>query len=211
MMATLRALILVLGAGAAPAAIAVSPCEEAAALAEAPRERSPRQIVSETVDAVFKILRDPALKSDSKERMRQLRLVVDRVFDWAAMAQSSLGHHWRKLDDAQRAEFVGIFKELLAQEYMDDIDRFQGTEQVVVKAAEQSGELWIVRTVLVTASREQIPIDYTLHRAQVTWMIDDVSIEGVSLVNHYRATFDRFLTNHTFSELLERLKRKLGT
>jgi phospholipid transport system substrate-binding protein len=180
------------------------------AAANQQQERSPRQIVTETVDAVFKVLRDPGLKSDAKERMRQLRLIVDKVFDWAGMAQSSLGHHWRKLDDTQRADFVAVFKELLAQEYMDDIDRFQGTEQVMVKGAEQNGELWVVHTVLITASREQVPIDYTLHRAQLTWTIDDVSIENVSLVAHYRTTFSRFLTNHTFAELLERLRKKLG-
>jgi phospholipid transport system substrate-binding protein len=199
---------LLAGAGLVPAARAAPSASPPASSAQ--QEKSPRQIVSETVDAVFKILRDPGLKQDSKERMRQLRLVVDKVFDWAGMAQSSLGHHWRKLDEAQRAEFVAVFKELLAQEYMDDIDRFQGTERVVVKGAEQSGELWVVRTVLITASREEVPLDYTLHRAQATWAIDDVSIEGVSLVNHYRTTFSRFLTNHAFAELLDRLKRKLG-
>ena len=196
-------------AGAAPLALAREGATRPSA--DAPQEESPRQLVSETVDAVFAILRDPALKQDAKERMRQLRLVVDKVFDWPGMAQSSLGHHWRKLDEAQRAEFVAVFKELLAQEYMDDIDRFQGSERVLIKGAERAGELWIVRTTLITASREEVPIDYTLHRAQLSWAIDDVSIEGVSLVNHYRATFSRFLTNHTFAELLERLKRKLGS
>jgi phospholipid transport system substrate-binding protein len=163
--------------------------------ADTPAERSPRQVVSETVDAVFEILRDPALKQNAKERMRRLRLVVDKVFDWPGMAQSSLGHHWRKLADEQRAEFVAVFKELLAEEYMDDIDRFHGSERIVVKGAEQTGELWIVRTVLITASREEVPLDYTLHRAELSWAIDDVAIEKVSLLEHYRTTFSRFLTN----------------
>jgi phospholipid transport system substrate-binding protein len=202
-----RVLVL-LAAGVACAAPALA--REEMPVADTASERTPRQIVSDTVDAVLKILRDPALKQDTKERTRQLRLVVDQVFDWAGMAQSSLGAHWRKLNDAQRNEFVSVFKELLAQQYMDDIDRFQGTEQVLVKGAQQSGELWLVHTVLVTASREEVPIDYTLHRTQVSWAIDDLAIEKVSLVEHYRTTFTRFLSNHTFAELLERLKRKLG-
>lgn len=207
---TLLALLLAGALSAAGARSTESDAAAAATAADDPQGKSPRQIVTETVDAVFKVLRDPGLKNDAKERMRQLRLIVDKVFDWAGMAQSSLGHHWRKLDEAQRTEFVAVFKELLAQEYMDDIDRFQGTEQVMVKGAEQNGELWVVHTVLITASREQVPIDYTLHRAQLTWAIDDVSIENVSLVAHYRTTFSRFLTNHTFAELLDRLKKKLG-
>jgi ABC-type transporter MlaC component len=41
-------------------------------------------------------------------------------------------------------------------------------------------------------------------------MVVDLSVEGVSLVNHYRQTFSRFLANKQFPDLLQQLKRKLG-
>jgi phospholipid transport system substrate-binding protein len=181
------------------------------ALAHAQAPEPARQVVARTVDQAFAVLRDPKLKGDAKQRMRKLREIVDRVFDWEAMAQSSLGAPWRKLDEAQRAEFVGVFKELLAQRYMDDIDRFEGTEQVQIKGSDEQADLATVRTVLITGSRDQVPIDYTLHKTAGGWRVEDVSIEGVSLVNHYRKTFARFLTNKSFSELMQQLKRKLGT
>lgn len=171
--------------------------------------KAPEQVIRETVDAVFVILRDAALAKDQKKRMQALREVVDQAFDWPAMARSSLGAHWRKLDDTQRGEFVEIFKELLAQQYMDDIDRFQGTEQVSVTGSEKSVDLVVVKTLLLTSSREQVPMNYTLHQAAGAWRVEDLSIEGVSLVNHYRKTFSRFLVNRSFAELLEQLKRKL--
>lgn len=171
---------------------------------------APEQLIRETVDKVFKILRDPALKQDSKQRMLKLREAVDRAFDWEGMAQSSLGPPWRKLDDKQHAEFVSVFKELLAQQYMDDIDRFQGTEQVQINGTEKSGELQIVKTILVTSSREHVPMNYTLQNSGKRWAVVDLSIEGVSLVNHYRQTFSRFLANKQFPDLMQQLKRKLG-
>jgi phospholipid transport system substrate-binding protein len=172
--------------------------------------QSSEQLIRATIDVVFALLRDPVLKKDSKQRMLKLRETVDRAFDWDAMAQSSLGPPWRKLDDKQRKEFVSVFKELLAQEYMDDIDRFQGTEQVQVKGRDQRGELDVVKTLLITASREQVPMDYTLQKAGTRWMVVDLSVEGVSLVNHYRQTFSRFLANKQFPDLMQQLKRKLG-
>jgi phospholipid transport system substrate-binding protein len=175
-----------------------------------PSAQSSEQLIRQTIDVVFALLRDPALKKDSKQRMLKLREAVDRAFDWDAMAQSSLGPPWRKLDDKQRKEFVSVFKELLAQEYMDDIDRFQGTEQVQVKGRDKSGELEIVKTQLITASREQVPMDYTLQKAGPRWMVVDLAVEGVSLVNHYRQTFSRFLANKQFPDLMQQLKRKLG-
>ena len=168
------------------------------------------QLIRATVDSVFVILRDAELAKDRQLRMRRLREVVDPVFDWITMATSCLGHHWRKLGDAERAEFVRVFKELLAQRYMDDIDRFRGTEQVVVRGSEKLDALVRVKTVLITSSREQVPMDYSLEEQSAGLKVVDLAIEGVSLVNHYRTTFSRFLVNKPFSELLDQLKRKLG-
>lgn len=172
--------------------------------------QAPEQLIRETVGAVFTILRDPELKKDAAHRMLKLRETVDRAFDWEAMAQSSLGTPWRKLDDKQRKEFVAIFKGLLAQEYMDDIDRFQGSEQVQIKGSEKNGELESVNTLLITSSREQVLMNYTLQNLGKRWAVVDLSVEGVSLVNHYRQTFGRFLTNKSFPELMQQLKRKSG-
>jgi len=179
------------------------------ALAE-PAAKPALDAINRTIDKALKILRDERLKKDSAARMRQLRAAVDGVFDWEAMARSSIGHHWRKLDEQQRSDFVSVFKELLAKQYMDDIDRFQGSEQLKVTGGERRGEQMIVRTVLITVSREEVPIDYTMHKPAADWLVEDVSIEGVSMVNHYRKSFSRFLVNQDFGVLLAKLKRKLG-
>jgi len=171
---------------------------------------SAKQEVQALVDSAFKVLRDPALKSDKKARIAQLRVAVDRVVDWEEMAKSSLGHHWRTTNDAQRAEFILVFKDLLAKQYMDDVDRFQGTEKVTVKDAEVRGELRIVKTTLLTASKELIPIDYTLRQTSAGWRVGDFSVEGVSMVNHFRNSFSRFLVNKDIGALIKQLRAKLG-
>jgi phospholipid transport system substrate-binding protein len=173
-------------------------------------EESPRQLIEATISDAFKVLRAPELKNDPKQRLRKLRDIADRAFDWEAMARSSLGPPWRQLNPVQRTDFVAVFKELLAQRYMDDIDRFQGSEELRISGAEQQAEASIIKTTLTTSSREQIPIDYTLHLAAGRWRVDDISIEGISLVNHYRKTFARFLANKPFEQLLQQLKLKLG-
>jgi phospholipid transport system substrate-binding protein len=169
-----------------------------------------KQVVEKTVQEALKILRDPKLKGDRKLRVQKLREVADRTFDWEAMAKSSLGAPWRGLNDTQKRDFVEVFKELLAQRYMDDLDRFQGSEELTVGEADQQGELAVVKTTLFTVSRQQIPIDYTMRIAAGQWRAQDISIEGISLVNHYRKTFARFLTNKSFDQLLAQLKQKLG-
>ncbi len=168
------------------------------------------RVIRKLVDEAFSTLKDAQLAKDEKKRAAKLRQVVDRAFDWVGMARSSLGPRWRKLSEAQRNEFVEIFEELLARHYMDDLDRFQGTERVEFRGTRERGSLVVVRTILVTASKEQLPIDYTLEKQAKDHRVVDFSVEGVSLVNHYRKSFSAFLVNNSFEELLRRLKRKLG-
>ena len=165
-------------------------------------------IIKKTIDAAFGVLKDRSLAGREKraQRIAALRAVADRAFNWAEMARSSLGAQWRSLDNQQRARFVEIFKEVLAARYMDDIDRFQGTETVTVDGSVQQDEEVVVHTILVTGSREHVPIDYRMRAQQGPWMVVDVDIEGVSLVNHFRKTFASALANMTIDQLIERLK-----
>ena len=171
----------------------------------------PQTIIRKTVDDAFAVLKDKSLATPRMrpKRIAALRTIADRVFDWAEMAKSSLGVQWRSLHAADRARFVEIFKDLLAAQYIDDIDRFQGTERVTVDGAEHQGEDVNVRTTLITAAHDHVPIDYLMRNEMARWAIVDISVEGVSLVNHFRSTFSTALANMTPDQLIEKLRQQL--
>ena len=177
----------------------------------APAEVTAESAIRRTIDDAFAVLKDKSLagKERRAQRIAALRRIADRVFDWSEMARGSLGVAWRSLDAQQRARFVDVFKNILAAQYMDDIDRFQGTETMTIDGIDRQGEETVVRTTLVTASRERVPIDYRLRAPQGRWAVVDLSIEGVSLVNHFRKTFSGALANMSIDQLIERLKRQL--
>lgn len=168
----------------------------------------PVDTVQSAVDRALEVLRDEELAKDRDARHRRLRAIAEDVFDWRDMAQRSLGPTWRDLDEEQRERFVNVFVDLLAQQYMDDLDRFQGDEKVKVLGGKDLGRGYEVRTLVITHARDQVPIDYYLHREGDEWLIHDFSVEGVSLVNHYRKTFTRFLVNNDFETFMQRLERK---
>jgi len=174
-------------------------------------ESAPEGMIRRTIGEVFAILKDPALtgKDRRADRLAALRVVADRTFDWAEMARASLGAPWRTLDADKRRRFVDVFKDVLAARYMDDINRFQGTETVSVDGSSRDGDDTIVRTTLVTGSRERVPMDYRLRASGDRSSIVDISIEGVSLVNHYRKTFAAALVNVTVEQLTDRLAKQL--
>lgn len=164
------------------------------------------QVIRRGIDDVLDVLRKPATARG--QRIARLRQVADGLFDWPEMSQQSLGPAWRTLDGAQRKRFVEVFPDILAGAYLDDLDKFRGDERVTIERAAVSGGVAEVSTIVITHGGERVPMVYWLHQVGGAWRIYDFSIEGVSLVNNYRESFARFLVNHTFDELIERLERK---
>jgi phospholipid transport system substrate-binding protein len=54
----------------------------------------------------------------------------------------------------------------------------------------------------------EVPINYKLRKKPSGWLIYDVSIEGVSLVNNYRTQFNKILSSSSYPELVRRMKLK---
>jgi phospholipid transport system substrate-binding protein len=165
-------------------------------------------IVQDAIDRVLAVLRDPSLHEQRAERHRQLRAIASEVFDWQEMAQRSLGPPWRTLTPKERDRFTAAFQDLLAAEYMNDIDRLQGTETIAVVGEKPLGDDRRVDTIVSTKSNERLRMSYFLEPKNGTWRVYDVGVEDLSLVKHYRDTFQRLLTNMSFTALLEKLERR---
>jgi phospholipid transport system substrate-binding protein len=193
------------------AACTVAAWVSQASAAPAAPAATPEAVMRQTVDDAFAVLKDQTLagKDRRAKRIAALRQIADRTFDWSTMARSSLGAAWRSMEAAQRANFVEVFKDLLAAQYIDDIDRFQGTERVTVDSSAREGDETVVHTTLITASRERVPVDYRMRQDGGRWVVVDLSIEEVSLVNHFRKTFAAALANLTPAALIDRLRRQL--
>jgi ABC-type transporter MlaC component len=179
-----------------------------AARAELTSEQA-TSIIQASVDDAIEVLKDPALQGREHrlERHGKLRVISDGIFDWGAMAQRALGAHWRGLDDGQRSRFRDVFKEILAQHYLSQLDSFQGQERVLHEGTESAGEGFQVKMTLVTASRSTVPLNFFMSPDQKVY---DVAVEGVSLTNHFRGSFNRLLVNGDFESMMKRLEKKLA-
>jgi phospholipid transport system substrate-binding protein len=167
------------------------------------------KLIRSTVDQAVEVLKNPELQGREQrlERHARLRKISNKVFDWSEMARRSLGVHWRKLNEAERKRFTDTFKEILADHYLGQMDRFQGDEKVTHIGTEESKNGWVVKMMLRTPSRAEVPIHFYVGEDRCVY---DVSIEGVILSNHYRGTFDRQLVNTSFDAMMKRLEQKLA-
>ena len=157
-----------------------------------------------TIEKVLAILKDPAAKSERRERLRQ---VIYPSFDFAEMAKRSLGPHWQRRSSAEQQEFVKLFTDLVESSYVDAIDSYDG-EKVVVANEKQDNELAEVNTKIVTKKGEEFRVDYRLHQTSGSWKIYDAVIENVSLVNNYRSQFNRVIAKSSYEGLMSKMKDK---
>jgi len=168
----------------------------------------PSEQLKAAIDQILQILEDPSLRSESRatERHAAVRKVAGDAFDFRETAKRALGPHWRKLDANDQQEFVRLFADLLERAYISKIDRYSG-EKITFAGDSVEGELATVRTRFNTKQGAEIPVDYRMLRhADDRWLVYDVSVEGVSLVNNYRTQFNRIIQTASYQELVEKMK-----
>jgi phospholipid transport system substrate-binding protein len=170
---------------------------------------APTEQLRGRVERVLKVL-DPAAKADGKseERRAAIRAIAHETFDFREISQRSLARHWQSRSPAERDEFIQLFADLLERSYIGQIEQYSGGEKIVYASESVEGDQALVRTRLVTKQGTEIPVEYRMHKVDASWLVYDVSIEGVSLVSNYRAQFDRIIRGGSYKQLAEKLKAK---
>jgi len=169
----------------------------------------PANSIKEGTDRILDVLRDSKWKDKSKatERRKVLRKIADDYFDWEEMAKRSLALHWAERTPEEKKEFVSLFSDLLERSYIGKIEGYKD-EKIPVVGEKVDGEYAVVETKIITQREVEVPINYKLRKKPSGWLIYDVSIDGVSLVNNYRTQFNKILSSSSYPELVRRMKLK---
>jgi phospholipid transport system substrate-binding protein len=170
---------------------------------------APTDQLKAQIDRAVKILDDPELKKEGKQRERRgaVRQVANDIFDFSETAKRSLARHWAPRTQAERDEFVALFTDLLERSYISKIELYGGEKiRFVGEAVDSDGA--VVRTRLVTKQGTEIPIDYRMLARGDKWLVYDVLIEGVSMISNYRTQFNKIITTSSYQELVKKMKSK---
>jgi phospholipid transport system substrate-binding protein len=136
------------------------------------------------------------------EKARQL---VFSRFDFSEMTKRSLGAHWKSMDQAEQREFIAAFTQRLLVFYGKSV-RSTGNEKIEFMREVREGKQASVETKVISGNGDQTPIDYRLRDVDGQWMVYDVVIDNVSLVNNYRSQFERVIAKSSVQDLLRKMK-----
>jgi len=170
------------------------------------------------IDKTISILKDPAYVGTDKKKERNsiINKIVSEKFDWEEMAKRTLGFHWREITKAQQKDFVAIFNDFLERTYIAKVDLFLKesnnftSKNISYETEIIEGKYALVKS-NITINEEVIPLNYKLLHKGNTWIVYDLTIEGVGLVANYRTQFNEILASASFNELIDKLKSKEGT
>lgn len=172
--------------------------------------QTPREAVQAAVARVIEVLHDSdrgIFDRDYPQRRAEIRRIANELFDFDEMARRALSRHWVQRSPAERAEFVGLFTDLLERSYIGKIEAYSG-EKIFYVGEAIDGDYASVRSRVTTKRREDTALDYRLHKRDGRWKVYDLLIDGVSFVSTYRSEFNRIIRLSSYSSLIEQMRKK---
>jgi phospholipid transport system substrate-binding protein len=142
----------------------------------------------------------------------RLDAVLGETLDHEGIARRALGGNWDQLTEAQRRTFVQTFSALIDRAFVaaltrPDVRQTFDSETVLGPTA----SVMLTAVSVGAAPAPQQKIEYRLTKKRGRWLIGDVVVDRVSLVEDYRGQFARLLQRSGPDELIARLQRKLET
>jgi phospholipid transport system substrate-binding protein len=125
------------------------------------------------------------------------------------MARQSLRQHWEERTAAERDEFTHLFAELFSRAYLArmnlvDASKFRYLGDRI------AGEWAMVDTQITTKRGSAINVVYVTARGGgPDWRVEDVRVEGISLLDSYRTQFSSIISRSSYEALVKRLRDRV--
>lgn len=138
-----------------------------------------------------------------------IRDLVNDVFDFQTAAALALGSVWLSRVPEDQHEFTRLFALFLERGFVAMLGSkasVAGGVSIQYLGESIEGNSAGVATTLLTRGGQALPVDYWMVRRGDGWKVQDVVVDGVSLVQNYRAQFARILAAYPYAELVARMQ-----
>jgi phospholipid transport system substrate-binding protein len=166
---------------------------------------TPTAYVRGILDQVMGLQNDAALSSQA--RSQAIHKIIERNFDFALMAKDSLGATYERLSGDQRQEFTRTFSYLFQDSYTRLVINFLKKENIQYGRELPEGDKARVDTAIVRTN-ENIPVTYLMHTAPQGWVLYDVIVDGVSILQNYKTQFAQVIRTKSFEFLLSKMQEQ---
>ena len=166
-------------------------------------------IMTKKIDNVLAILEQKSLPINKKGE--QIIKIIDEVFDYELMARIALGKEtWDTLNEQKQKEFTKIFETKLKNSYIEKLELYNDQKVKILGLNPYKNARLQLETELL-GKEGTYKINYNFYNKSKDnieqWLIYDVDLVGVSIIQTYRQQFAGLLKEKTFDEMLVLLEK----
>ena len=172
---------------------------------------APDALARSVTDDVLKIIRsDKELQAGNpKKTVELIETKVAPHFEFTSMTRLAMGRNWSQANPEQKKALAQEFRTLLVRTYTTAFTQYK--DQVIeyrpLKLAPDETDV-VVKSLIKQSSGQPVAVDYRMEKTDKGWKVYDVKIEGISLVENYRGTFNSEVQRNGIDGLIKSLVDK---
>ena len=174
---------------------------------------SPMAELKKSNEKLDKILQKnrPNWSPEAELQRSEVRKLVGSFLDYAELAKRSLARHWEGLAVKQREEFVNTLRELVERSYLKQVHGNANYNIKYDKETKQDSEATVtgMLNTMARGKKVKIALEYKLLWRGDHWVVYDVVTDEQSMLENYRAEFNKIINKEGFDALMKRMKKKL--
>jgi phospholipid transport system substrate-binding protein len=172
---------------------------------------SPQQLVQRLIQAIssMKPPQNGQVMEADRAKNAAAAQAANTILDVSEVSKWTLGKHWEKLSPAEQQEFVALLEQLFAKVAYPKSAEFFGELNITMAGERITGQGAVVRTTVRHPKEGLVAIDYRLIQSNGGWRVRDIILDDVSLATNLRTQFNKIITEHSYAELLRRMREKL--
>ena len=172
---------------------------------------APDVLAKSVTDEVLAIVRaDKDIQAGNQRKVHDL--VESRVvphFNFVRMTQLAMGRNWRNAKADQQRRLVEEFRQLLVRTYTSAFTQYRNQTVEYRRPRMAAGDTdVVVQSRIKQPSGQPVAVDYAMEKTGNGWKVYNVKIEGVSLVENYRNTFNTEVQKSGIDGLIKSLADK---
>jgi phospholipid transport system substrate-binding protein len=141
----------------------------------------------------------------------EVRKLVGEFLDYDELAKRSLARHWDGLTPKQRAEFTDTLRQLVERSYLKQVHGSPNYNIKYDKESKEGNEATVDATLHTTSRGKKVDIalEYKMIGKDGKWVVYDVLTDDQSMLENYRAEFNKIINRDGFEALLKKMRKKL--
>ena len=159
--------------------------------------------MTKKIDTVLSILEKKDLTIPQKGD--EIIKVIDEVFDYELMAKIALGKEtWNSISEDKQKKFAKVFENKLKKSYIEKLELYNNQKVKILGLKPHNNTRLQLETELI-GKDSTYKISYNFYNRSKDaeeWLIYDVDLVGVSIIQTYRQQFAGLLKEKTFDEML---------